>query len=232
MILYHHLTRCRFLYRVNRFISHCEIDGEDVPVHVKNTGRLRELLTQGATVWVERSANPARKTAWDLVAVENRGYVVNIDSQATNPVVQEWIESGGWGENVHNLRREVPHGDSRFDLAFMQGENPVLLEVKGVTLFDDEGVAFFPDAPTQRGVRHLRELTDAVRSGMKAGVCFVLQREDVRRLRPNDRTDPAFGQALREAADAGVRIVACVCHVTPEEVRITHIVPVCLDFLP
>lgn len=229
MILYHHLTRCSFLYRVNRFISHCLVDGQDVAVHVKNTGRLRELLTPGAAVWLERSGNPDRKTAYDLVAVENRGYIVNIDSQAPNPVAAEWIASGGWGDGVTGLRREVTHGDSRFDLAFTHHAVPVLMEVKGVTLIDDDGTAFFPDAPTQRGVKHLHGLTAAVRSGMNAGLCFVIQREQVQRLRPNSRTDPAFAQALREAADAGVRIVACVCRVTPQEMTITHTIPVDLD---
>ena len=229
MKLYHHLTRCSFLYRVNRFISMCELDGEAIEVHVKNTGRLRELLTPGAPVWLERSDNPTRKTAYDLVAVENRGYVVNIDSQATNPVVQQWIEDGGWGSGVSGLRREVPHGDSRYDLAFLQDGCPTLLEVKGVTLFDGDGVAYFPDAPTERGVKHLRGLIEAVHSGMKAGVCFVLQREDVRCLKPNDATHSAFGEALREAARSGVRIEACVCRVTPEDLTITHTVPVILD---
>lgn len=229
MKLYHQLTRCSFLYRVNRFIAVCSLNGENVTVHVKNTGRLRELLYAGATVWVEKSGNPARKTAYDLIAVENRGYVVNIDSQATNQVVAEWILSGGWGEGVTDLRREVTRGDSRFDLAFLQNGNPTLIEVKGVTLFDDEGIAWFPDAPTERGVRHLRGLIDAVGSGMNAGVCFVLQREDVLALRPNDRTHPAFGAALRQAVAAGVRIQACVCRVTPDSITITHTVPVLLD---
>lgn len=226
MILYHNLTRCSFLYRVNRFISHCELCGEQIDVHVKNTGRLRELLTPGAAVWLEHSSNPARKTAYDLVAVEHDGYIVNIDSQATNPVVQEWIENGGWDAPVHSVRREVTHGDSRFDLAFTDPDGPVLVEVKGVTLFDTEGTAFFPDAPTERGVKHLRGLAAAARAGMKTAVCFVLQREHAIALRPNDRTDPAFGQALREAAIAGVQLIACVCHVTPEGMTITHTVPV------
>lgn len=229
MILYHNLTRCRFLYRVNRFIAHCEVEGTDVPVHVKNTGRLQELLIPGASVWLERSGNPARKTAYDLVAVENRGYVVNIDSQAPNHIVREWIEGGGWGEGVTAIRSEVTRGDSRFDLAYKRHGVPGLIEVKGVTLFDDQGTAFFPDAPTERGVKHLRSLIEAARAGMETGVCFVLQRENVLQLKPNDATHPAFGQALREAAAAGVRIVAAVCRVTPESVTITHPVPVVLD---
>ena len=229
MKLYHQLTRCSFLYRVNRFVAVCRLDDADMTVHVKNTGRLRELLLPGAAVWLEKSSNAARKTAFDLVAVENRGYVVNIDSQATNPVAAEWILSGGWGDSVTDLRREVTRGDSRFDLAFLQNGVPTLIEVKGVTLFDDDGVAFFPDAPTERGVKHLRGLINAVKGGMNAGICFVLQREDARALRPNDRTHPAFGEALREAAAAGVRLEACVCRVTPESVTITHTVPVLLD---
>lgn len=229
MILYHNLTRCSFLYRVNRFIAHCLVDGEDTVVHVKNTGRLAELLTPGATVWIERSGNPARKTLWDLVAVENRGHVVNIDSQATNPVAAEWILQGGWGEGVTDLRREVTHGDSRYDLAFTWQGRRTLVEVKGVTLFDDDGVAYFPDAPTERGVKHLRGLISVQQSGMNAGVCFVLQREDVCALRPNDATHPAFGQVLRDAIAAGVRVEACVCRVTPGSVTITGTVPVLTD---
>lgn len=226
MILYRHLTRCSFLYRVNRFIAHCSLEGQEITVHVKNTGRLRELLVPGAAVWLERSGNPARKTAWDLVAVEKDGYVINIDSQAANVIAREWVENGGWGDGVTDVRSEVTRGDSRFDLAFSQNGTPVLLEVKGVTLFDDAGTAYFPDAPTERGIKHLRGLAAAAQTGTKAGVCFVLQRDDVLRLKPNDLTHPAFGDALREAAAAGVRILACVCHVTPESVTITHTVPV------
>lgn len=228
MILYHHLTRCRFLYRVNRFIAKCELDGAEAVVHVKNTGRLGELLRPGAAVWLEGSTNPARKTAYDLVAVENRGYVVNIDSQAPNRIVREWIETGGWGHDVSDLRGEVVHGDSRYDFAYSRHGMPSLIEVKGVTLFDDAGMAYFPDAPTERGVKHLRGLTDAARHGMEAGVCFVLQRDDVIGLKPNDATHPAFGQALREAAAAGVRITAAACHVEPDRAVITHTVPVIL----
>lgn len=228
MKLYHHLTQCRFLYRVNRFIAHCEIGGTDTVVHVKNTGRLGELLLPGATVWCEAASNPSRKTAWDLVAVENHGYVVNIDSQATNLIAREWIESGHWHENMTCLTGEYTHGDSRFDFAYQHRGKLGLIEIKGVTLFDDDGVAFFPDAPTERGVKHLAGLTIAALSGMEAGILFVLQRDDVQALRPNDVTHPAFGEALRHAQAAGVRIEAGVCRVTPDSCRITHTVPVIL----
>jgi len=228
MILYHHLTRCRFLYRVNRFIAKCEVDGAEIAVHVKNTGRLGELLLPGADCYLERSGNPLRKTAYDLVAVENRGYVVNIDSQAPNHIAREWIEAGGWGDGLSGLRSEVTLGDSRYDLGYSRNDTPGLIEVKGVTLFDKNGMAFFPDAPTERGVKHLRGLITARRAGSETGVCFVLQRDDVIGLQPNDATHPAFGQALREAHAAGVRIVAAVCHVEPDQATITHTVPVIL----
>lgn len=227
MILYHNLTRCRFLYRVNRFIARCDLAGEEVTVHVKNTGRLGELLRPGTDGWLEAASNPARKTAWDLVAVENRGYVVNIDSQAPNLIVREWLERGGLGD-VQELRGEVPHGDSRFDFAFTRAGQPGLIEVKGVTLFNEAGTALFPDAPTQRGARHLLGLAEAAKNGMECHVCFVLQREDVYALQPNDERDPAFGQALRQAQKAGVHLTAAVCRVTPDSAVITHTVPVIL----
>lgn len=229
MILYHNLTRCSFLYRVNRFLSRCLVDGIETDVHVKNTGRLKELLTPGVPVWLEKSSNPNRKTAWDLVAVEKDDCIINIDSQAPNPVAREWVAHGGWGESVTDLRSEVTLGDSRFDLGYMRCGKRGLIEVKGVTLFDESGTAFFPDAPTGRGVKHLRGLIQAQKEGMETGVCFVLQRENVQCLKPNDATHPEFGRALRDAAAAGVRIVAAVCRVTPESVTITHTVPVILD---
>lgn len=229
MILYHHLTRCSFLYRVNRFIARCDLNAQEITVHVKNTGRLGELLVPGAVCWLEAGSNPARKTAWDLVAVEKDGYVINIDSQAPNKIMREWIESGGLGDEVTNLKAEVFHGDSRFDFAFTRCSRPALMEVKGVTLFDEEGTAFFPDAPTERGVRHVLGLAEAAASGMECHICFVLQREDVRALRPNDATHPAFGEALRQAQRVGVRLTAAVCRVTPESAEITHTVPVILE---
>lgn len=232
MKLYHNLTRCRFLYRVNRFIARCDLNGAETTVHVKNTGRLGELLLPGATVWLEESGNPARKTRYDLVAVENRGYVVNIDSQAPNRIVREWLEEGGLDGQMTMIRPEYTLGDSRYDFAFSRSADGTLtglIEVKGVTLFDDQGCAFFPDAPTSRGVRHLCGLIQAARAGMEAAVVFVLQRDDVVCLRPNEQADPAFAQALRDAHAAGVKLIACVCRVTPDSCRITHTVPIMLS---
>lgn len=228
MRLYCRLTQGLFLRRVNRFIAEVSLDGATHAVHVKNTGRLGELLLPGAAVWLEEAGNPARKTRYDLVCVENRGYPVNIDSQAPNPVFREWAVQGRWADGLTDLRGEVFRGDSRFDFAYTRGGVPGYVEVKGVTLFDDAGVAYFPDAPTERGVKHLRGLIAARREGCEAGVCFILQRDDVIGLQPNDATHPAFGQALREAAAAGVTIRALCCHVTPESCAATHDVPVML----
>ncbi len=228
MKLYHDLTQCRFLCRVNRFIAKCLLDGQEETVHVKNTGRLKELLVPNALCWLEKSANPARKTRFDLVAVEKDGRTVNIDSQAPNLIAREWVESGGWGEDVSSVQGEFTHGDSRFDIAYLRGGVRGLIEVKGVTLFDENGMAVFPDAPTSRGAKHLRGLTEAARSEMEAGLCFVIMKEDAIGLRPNDVTDPAFAAALREAKTAGVRITAAACRVTPEAVEVVRIIPVIL----
>ena len=230
MKLYHDLTQCSFLCRVNRFIAKCLVDGEETTVHVKNTGRLRELLLPGATCWLEKSANPNRKTLYDLVAVEKDDRIVNIDSQAPNLIAREWVERGGWG-SVSDVQSEFTHGDSRFDLTYLRDGIRGLIEVKGVTLFDEAGLACFPDAPTSRGAKHLHGLIKAAQSGMEAGVCFVIMREDAIGLIPNDRTDPAFSAALREAREAGVRIVAAWCRVTADSAEIVGTAPVLLDGL-
>ncbi len=225
MKLYHDLTQCSFLCRVNRFIAKCLMDGTETTIHVKNTGRLRELLLPGASCWLEKSANPNRKTKYDLVAVENDGRIINIDSQAPNLIAREWVEQGGWG-NVTDIRSEFTYGDSRFDLAYLHDGMHGLIEVKGVTLFDADGLACFPDAPTSRGAKHLHGLIQAAKAGMEAGVCFVIMREDAVGLIPNDRTDPAFSAALREAASVGVRIVGACCRVTVDSATIVRTVPI------
>ena len=230
---YGKVVQGRFLSRPNRFIALVEINGAETVCHVKNTGRCRELLLPGAVVWLEESDNPARKTRFDLVCVENRGYTVNMDSQAPNLIFREWLASGGCLPEVRAIRPETRYGDSRFDFAYeretAEGESiRGFAEVKGVTLFDDEGIAYFPDAPTERGVKHVRELIAARQAGYEAMICFVLQRENVTCLRPNDRTHPAFGDALREAAAAGVMLTAVCCRVTPDSCTADHIVPVIL----
>ncbi len=207
-----------FLARPNRFIAHIEIDGCLQVCHVKNTGRCRELLPVGAQVWCEESANPNRKTKYDLIAVQKGDRLINMDSQAPNAAVKEWLASGGLGA-VTNLRPETTHGDSRFDFSFDLDGKHCFLEVKGVTL-ETDGVCAFPDAPTQRGTKHLLELAAACKEGFGAYILFVIQMKDVLYLHPNDATDPAFGQALRTAKDAGVTIMAMDCTVGTDSMAI------------
>ena len=221
---YQNMVSGVFRSRPNRFIAHVEIGGEMQVVHVKNTGRCRELLVPGCRVWCQRADNPARKTQYDLIAVEKGTRLINMDSQAPNRAAGEWLASGGLGE-IDNLRPETTHGDSRFDFSFTRAGKPCFLEVKGVTL-EEDGVCAFPDAPTQRGAKHLRGLAEAARQGYGAYVLFVIQMADVKYLHPNDRTDPAFGTALREAAKQGVQVLAVQCRVTPESMEITEFVPV------
>ena len=207
-----------FLARPNRFIAHVEIDGKTEICHVKNTGRCRELLPAGAQVWCQQADTPTRKTKFDLITVQKGHRLINMDSQAPNIAAGEWLRSGGLGA-IENLRPETVHGDSRFDHSFTLNGKACLLEVKGVTL-ENDGICAFPDAPTERGAKHLRGLIQAAREGYGAYVLFVIQMSDVRYLHPNDATDPIFGAALREAASAGVQILAMDCHVTPESMTI------------
>ena len=213
-----------FLDRPNRFVAHVELLGKTETVHVKNTGRCRELLRPGARVYCQHLDHPGRKTSYDLIAVEKNGRLINMDSQAPNTAAREWLESGGLGE-IDNLRQETVHGDSRFDFSFTLEGRTCFLEVKGVTL-EQTGVCAFPDAPTERGAKHLRGLAAAARQGYGAYVLFIVQMENVRFLHPNDKTDPAFGAALREAAAQGVRVLAVQCRVTEDSMEILGQVPV------
>ena len=211
-----------FRDRPNRFIAHVEIDGQPETVHVKNTGRCRELLVPGAEVFCQHFDSTARKTQYDLICVRKGPYLINMDSQAPNAAVKEWLLSGGLGP-ITNLRPETVHGDSRFDFSFQKDGKPCFLEVKGVTL-EEQGICAFPDAPTQRGAKHLRGLQRAAQEGFGAYVLFVIQMKPVRFLHPNDATDPDFGSALRQAAAAGVRVLAVDCFVSPAEMRIADFV--------
>lgn len=203
----------RFLARPNRFVAHVEVDGRLEICHVKNTGRCRELLTPGAAVYLERASNPARKTRYDLIAVEKGARLVNIDSQAPNQVFAEWIRGGGI-PGVTLLRPECRRGDSRFDFYLEADGRRMFAEVKGVTL-ERDGTVLFPDAPTQRGAKHLRELARCIGEGYDACAAFVIQLRGAVRFIPNVETDPGFTQALLDARDAGVRLIAFDCNVTP-----------------
>ncbi len=207
-----------FLARPNRFIAHVEIHGQTEICHVKNTGRCRELLPAGAEVWCQHWDSPTRKTKFDLITVRKGHRLINMDSQAPNKAVGQWLRGGGLGP-VEDLRAEVTHGQSRFDFAFTLDGRPCFLEVKGVTL-ENDGICAFPDAPTERGTRHLRELQQAAREGYGAYVLFVIQMADVQYLHPNDATDPAFGAALRSAAQNGVQVLAMDCAVTPDSMTV------------
>ena len=213
-----------FLARPNRFVAHVEIDGVTEICHVKNTGRCRELLVPGCTVWCQRSTNPNRKTQFDLIAVQKGRRLINMDSQAPNAAAKEWLRSGGLGQ-IEDLRAETVQGDSRFDFSFTKDGKPCFLEVKGCTL-EHDGICAFPDAPTERGAKHLRGLTELAKSGFGAYVLFVIQMTDVKHIHPNDATDPAFGRALREAAAAGVQVLAVDCEITPDSMNIRDFVPV------
>lgn len=221
---YGQMVKGKFLRRPNRFIAYVEIAGREEICHVKNTGRCRELLTPGAEVWCAVSDNPNRKTKYDLITVRKGDYLINMDSQAPNKAAQEWLEQGGFGK-AELVRPEQKFGNSRFDFYLERGGKGMYLEVKGVTL-EDGGVCRFPDAPTERGAKHLRELIAAKEAGFDAGVLFVIQMRPVKWLEPNDKTDPAFGKALREACAAGVKVLAVDCIVTEDTMEIGDFVEV------
>lgn len=207
------IVQGKFLARPNRFIAHIAIDGKEEICHVKNTGRCRELLQPEATVYCADCLCPTRKTRYDLIAVKKGTRLINMDSQAPNAAVGQWLQCGGLGQ-VEYIKPETTFGDSRFDFSFIKDGRLCFLEVKGVTL-ENDGICAFPDAPTIRGAKHLRELTRLCKEGYGAYVLFVIQMQDVKYLHPNDATDPEFGKALREAANAGVEVLAYDCTVTP-----------------
>ena len=224
---YQNVRAAKFIDRPNRFIAHVELDGSVETVHVKNTGRCRELLVPGATVYLERGTAPGRKTDWDLLAVRKGERLINMDAQAPNRVFEEWARAGQFLPDVTAVRREYVYGDSRLDFCLETPRGRHLVEVKGVTL-EENGAALFPDAPTERGVKHIRELMRAVEEGLDATLFFVIQMENICAMSPNDRTHPAFGAALREAAAAGVQICARMCAVEPDTLAIAGPVPVIL----
>ena len=207
-----------FLDRPNRFIAHVEIEGQKQVCHVKNTGRCRELLPAGAQVWCQAFDSPTRKTKFDLITVKKGHRLINMDSQAPNAAAKQWLEAGGLGQ-ISRLKPETIRGGSRFDFSFIKDGQECFLEVKGVTL-ENDGVCAFPDAPTERGVKHLKELTTLAEQGFGAYVLFVIQMADVKYLHPNDATDPAFGQALRQAQKGGVTLLAMDCAVTESTMQL------------
>lgn len=221
---YKNIISGKFISRPNRFIAKVEVDGREETVHVKNTGRCKELLTEGCTVYLEVSDNPNRKTKFDLVAAEKirenkSNLLVNMDSQIPNAAAEEWLKKGGLFSENAVIRREVKFGDSRFDFYIEDGERKAFLEVKGVTL-EFDGVALFPDAPTERGVKHIKELVSCIDAGYEAYILFVIQMKEIRLFKPHDKMHPEFGEALRQANVAGVKIIAMDCVITPDSMEI------------
>lgn len=216
---YQIVKKAVFLRRPNRFIAQVALEGAEETVHVKNTGRCRELLVPGAVVYLAEGKNPNRKTRYDLIAVEKGDRLINMDAQAPNQVFGEWAAAGGFRSGLTLLRPETTWGNSRFDFYWESSKNGQkgFVEVKGVTL-EDGGVVYFPDAPTERGVKHVEELMACRAAGYEAALCLVVQMEGVDFWSPNDRTHPAFGEAVRRAATAGVEIICRDCRVTPASI--------------
>ena len=225
-MIYENIREGRFIARPNRFIAQINLEGEEVRCHVKNTGRCAELLRPDVRVWVQAfGKSTTRKTAYDLIAVEKNGILVNVDSQAPNRAAGEWLRDGGWGVTPTFVRQEYRLGDSRYDFYLENGAERMLIEVKGVTL-ERGGVVYFPDAPTERGVKHVEGLIRHQQAGYRCGVLFVAQMAGVQAFVPNDETHPAFGEALRRAKAAGVEVRCVQCRVTPETMTLTEDVDV------
>mgnify|MGYP004585068137 FL=1 len=218
-MIYENILPAIFVDRPNRFIAHVELNGRLEVCHVKNTGRCRELLIPGCRVYVQHQPSPTRKTAYDLIAVEKGERLLNMDANAPNRVFNEYVRAGRFLREWSVIRPETTHGDSRFDFYLESPGHRLFAEVKGVTL-EDDGVMRFPDAPTERGVKHLEGLARCVQEGYEAWAVFVIQTEDVRWMEPNRRTHPAFADAMRQAAQAGVHLLALDCHTEPNRLEI------------
>ena len=218
-MIYEHILPAVFVNRPNRFIAHVELKGRTEVCHVKNTGRCRELLVPGCRVYVQHQPSPARKTAYDLIAVEKEGRLINMDAGAPNQVFGEFVRAGRFLREWPVIHPETVHGDSRFDFYLEAPGRRLFAEVKGVTL-EDGGVTRFPDAPTERGVKHLEGLAHCVQEGYEAWAVFVIQMEGACRMEPNRRTHPTFADALRQAAQAGVHLLALDCRTEPARLEI------------
>jgi sugar fermentation stimulation protein A len=223
-MLYTNISEGIFVFRPNRFIAQIKIGDTVVVAHVKNTGCCKELLVSGVKVVLQKSDNPKRKTMYDLIAVWKNKRLINIDSQVPNKVFLEYLQSGQYLEGITCIRPEVTYGSSRFDFYVEVGTRKIFLEVKGVTL-EENGVVMFPDAPTERGVKHLNVLIRCTKEGYEAHVVFVVQMSNVRYFTPNNKTHPAFGETLVAAQKAGVNIIALDCVVTKNTLEIGNPVP-------
>lgn len=222
---YNNIVEGRFIERINRFIAKVEVEKKEVLCHVKNTGRCRELFVTGVKVYLEKNTNPKRKTAYSLISVEKDRALVNVDSQAPNKMVKEWLEKTEHG--IVTLKPETVFGDSRFDFYLETDKKKEWIEVKGVTLVED-GIALFPDAPTERGVKHIEELCRAVEEGYQARLIFVIQRKDAQLFKPHRERHSAFAEALAKAAEKGVTIAAYDSIITETEAYVREKIEVSL----
>lgn len=222
---YKNIFTAKFINRPNRFIAHIEIDGQTEIAHVKNTGRCRELLIPGATVFVQKSNNPARKTKYDLIGVLKGERMINMDSQIPNKVFGQWLQKSGFFGPLTFVQAEKTYGSSRFDYYLETETDKIFVEIKGVTL-EDEGVVLFPDAPTERGVKHINELCQCINDGYKAYIFFIIQMDNVKYFTPNRKTHPAFADALKAAAEKGVGVYALDCTVTADSITAKDFVEV------
>lgn len=220
---YNNVVKGKFQDRPNRFIGNVIINGKAEVCHVKNTGRCKELLVKGATVYLQKSDNPNRKTQYDLIAVQKGERLINMDSQIANDVAVEYIFE--LFDNITFVKPECKYGNSRFDIYVETKTDKIFVEVKGVTL-ENDGVVRFPDAPTERGIKHLKELQKAVTEGYKAYVLFVVQMDNVQHFEPNRDTHPEFAETLKEVSEKGVNVLAYQCEVTPESIKIKKQIPV------
>jgi len=212
-VQYNNIKKALFLSRPNRFIARIEIDGKEEICHVKNTGRCKELLLPRASIYVQERQNKRRKTKYDLISVYKHERLINIDSQAPNKLFHEWVLASNYFKDIQLIKPEAKYQNSRFDFYLETSDRKIFVEVKGVTL-EEDGVAMFPDAPTERGVRHLHELGSSIKEGFEAYVFFVIQMKGVRYFTPNIKTHPAFAEALAKAAKQGVQVLAFDCEVT------------------
>lgn len=225
-MIYNNIKPAKFISRPNRFIANIEIDGNHEICHVKNTGRCREFLIEGAKIFVQEfDSSTTRKTKYDLISAYKKEQLINMDSQVTNKVIQEWLQEGGLFENISLIKPESKYKNSRFDFYIEVGKRKIYIEVKGVTL-EEDGVVMFPDAPTERGVKHLRELEECIEEGFEAYVIFVIQMSDVKVFKANEEMHKAFAETLTRVHEKGVNVLAYECLVTEDSIRISKQVPV------
>lgn len=224
-MIYENIKPAKFISRPNRFIANIEINGNYEICHVKNTGRCREFLIKGADIFVQEADSITRKTKYDLISVYKQERLINMDSQVTNKVIQEWLQEGSLFEQISLIKPESKYKNSRFDFYVESGERKIYIEVKGVTL-EEDGVVMFPDAPTERGVKHLRELEECINEGFEAYVIFVIQMSDVKVFKANEEMHKAFADTLTRVYEKGVNVLAYECLVTENSIRISKQVPV------